>query len=170
MPEEALVTEGTNNYVYVLEDSTAARREVQAGARIDGMVEILSGIRPGEVAIAVVGAHLSGMPLVHELKALGARFLRATATATDYRLFAIDGGPVPRPGLLRVPSGSGAAIEVETWALSTEAFGRFVAAEREPRHVLGSHERQIRLLLGRIEQLDGKLVAVDQFGQPVDAG
>ena len=56
--QEALVTEGTNNYVYVLEDSTAARREVQAGARIDGMVEILSGIRPGEVAITAGQAGL----------------------------------------------------------------------------------------------------------------
>ena len=72
-----------------------------------------SGLRAGEVAIAVVGAHLSGMPLSHELSALGARFLQATATAADYQLFALDGGSVPRPGLLRVPSGTGAAIALE---------------------------------------------------------
>ena len=51
VPEEALVTEGTKNYVYVVQDSTAQRREVQVGSRVDGMVEILSGLRPGEVAI-----------------------------------------------------------------------------------------------------------------------
>lgn len=51
VPEEALYTEGTKNYVYVVEDSTAHRREVEAGSRLDGMVEILSGLRAGEVAI-----------------------------------------------------------------------------------------------------------------------
>ena len=51
VPEEALVTEGTRNYVYVVEDSTASRREVEVGARVDGMVEILGGVRVGEVAV-----------------------------------------------------------------------------------------------------------------------
>ena len=37
-----------------------------------------------EIAIAVVGAHLSGMPLNGELKALGGRLLEATSTAPDY--------------------------------------------------------------------------------------
>ena len=43
----------------------------------------------GEIAVAVVGAHLSGMPLNGELKSFGARFLEKTATAADYRLFAL---------------------------------------------------------------------------------
>jgi RND family efflux transporter MFP subunit len=51
VPEEALYTEGTKNYVYVVEDSTAHRREVEVGSRVDGMVEILGGVRGGEVAI-----------------------------------------------------------------------------------------------------------------------
>ena len=51
VPEEALVTEETQNYVYVVEDSTAHRREVEVGLIQDGMVEILSGLRAGEVAI-----------------------------------------------------------------------------------------------------------------------
>lgn len=58
VPEEALVTEGTSNYVFVLQDSTAQRREVEAGARIDGMVEILSGLQAGEVAITAGQAGL----------------------------------------------------------------------------------------------------------------
>lgn len=58
VPEEALVTEGTTNYVYVLEDSTAHRREVEAGVRIEGMVEILSGLEVGEVAITAGQAGL----------------------------------------------------------------------------------------------------------------
>ena len=54
--------------------------------------------RPGEIAIAVVGAHLSGMPLNGELKSFGARFLEATQTAPDYRLFALNGKPPAAAG------------------------------------------------------------------------
>jgi allophanate hydrolase len=85
-----------------------------------------------EIALAVVGAHLSGMPLNGELKALGARFLQATATVPDYRLFALAGTTPPKPGLLRVAAGAGAAIEVELWALPAAAFGRFVNAIPPP--------------------------------------
>jgi allophanate hydrolase len=85
-----------------------------------------------EIALAVVGAHLSGMPLNGELKAAGARFLQATATAPDYRLFALAGTTPPKPGLLRVAAGTGAAIDIELWALSAAAFGRFVAAVPPP--------------------------------------
>jgi allophanate hydrolase len=86
-----------------------------------------NGLRNGEVAIAVVGAHLSGMALNGELKALDGRLLRATTTANDYRLYALRGTAPPKPGLLRVETGVGATIEVEVWALTTEAFGTFVA-------------------------------------------
>src|SRR6266446_368310 len=56
----------------------------------------------GEIALAVVGAHLSGMPLNRELTASGARFLEESATAADYRLFLLPGGAPAKPGLLRV--------------------------------------------------------------------
>jgi allophanate hydrolase len=86
-----------------------------------------NGLRNGEVAIAVVGAHLSGMALNGELKALDGRLLQTTTTAHDYRLYALRGTAPPKPGLLRVEAGLGAAIEVEVWALTTKAFGEFVA-------------------------------------------
>jgi allophanate hydrolase len=79
-----------------------------------------------EIAIAVVGAHLSGMALNGELKALGARLLRATATAPDYKLYALKGTTPPKPGMLRVKAGSGSAIQIEVWGLSAAAFGKFV--------------------------------------------
>lgn len=79
-----------------------------------------------ETAIAVVGAHLSGLSLNGELRALGGRLLQATRTAGNYRLFLLPTQP-PKPGLLRATEGQGAAIDVEIWALSLEAFGRFVA-------------------------------------------
>jgi allophanate hydrolase len=87
---------------------------------------------PDEIELCVVGAHLSGMPLNHELRTLGARFLRAVSTQASYALYALPGGPPRKPGLLRVADGRGAAIETEVWALSPEAFGRFVAAIPAP--------------------------------------
>jgi allophanate hydrolase len=89
--------------------------------------KIPSTVNADEIAIAVVGAHLSGMPLNGELRALGGRFLEKTATAPDYKLFALDSTRPPKPGLLRVSKGKGAPIEIEIWALSAGAFGRFVA-------------------------------------------
>jgi len=86
----------------------------------------------GEIELAVVGAHLSGMALNGELTSRGARFLRAVATTPDYRLFALAGGPPRRPGLMRVADGEGVSIEAEVWALSPEAFGAFVAAIPSP--------------------------------------
>ena len=84
-----------------------------------------------EIALAVVGAHLSGMALNGELQALGARLLEETATAPDYKLYALDTTP-PKPGMLRVVAGTGTAIKLELWALSAASFGKFVAAIPPP--------------------------------------
>lgn len=86
---------------------------------------------PDAIEIAVVGAHLSGMPLNRELTDRGGSFLRATTTTADYRLFALPGGPPARPGLIRVGAG-GAAIALEVWSLPPEGFGRFVAGIPSP--------------------------------------
>ncbi|MGB9364745.1 MAG: allophanate hydrolase [Xanthobacteraceae bacterium] len=85
----------------------------------------------GEIALAVVGAHLSGMPLNGELKSFGARFLETAQTAPDYALFALDTQP-PKPGLLRVATGQGASMALEIWSLPAAGFGRFVAAIPPP--------------------------------------
>ena len=87
---------------------------------------------PATIEVAVVGAHLSGMALNGELKALNGRLVRATTTAPDYRLYALRGTTPAKPGLLRVATDGGAAIEVEVWALSTAAFGAFVASVPPP--------------------------------------
>jgi allophanate hydrolase len=84
-----------------------------------------------EIVVAVVGAHLSGMVLNGELKALGGRLLEAAATAPDYKLYALGTTP-PKPGMLRVEAGTGSSIELELWALSAAAFGNFVAAIPPP--------------------------------------
>jgi allophanate hydrolase len=77
-------------------------------------------------AVAVCGAHLEGLPLNHQLRELGAVLLERTRTATQYRLYALPGGPPYRPGLVRVDQ-LGAAIEVEVWSLPIAGFGAFVA-------------------------------------------
>ena len=84
-----------------------------------------------EIAIAVVGAHLSGMALNGELQALGGRLIEETATAPDYKLYALETTP-PKPGMLRVERGAGSAITLELWALPPAAFGKFVAAIPPP--------------------------------------
>jgi allophanate hydrolase len=98
------------------------------------------------VPLAVVGAHLSGMPLNHELRAHQARFIAATATAPDYRLYALPGTTPPKPGLLRVAAGHGGAIAVEVWAMPPEPFGRFTAAVPPP------------LSIGSVRLADGRWV------------
>jgi allophanate hydrolase len=90
-----------------------------------------AGLRGDEIAIAVVGAHLSGMVLNGELKALGGRLLEPARTAPDYKLYALPTTP-PKPGMLRVAAGTGSSIELEIWALPAAAFGKFVAAIPPP--------------------------------------
>jgi allophanate hydrolase len=85
----------------------------------------------GYVALAVCGAHMQGLPLNHQLRDRGAYFMQRTRTASDYRLFALPGGPPQRPGLVRVSSG-GAPVEIEIWALPTEQWGSFVAGIPAP--------------------------------------
>ncbi|MGH1587902.1 allophanate hydrolase [Methylobacterium phyllosphaerae] len=86
----------------------------------------------GEIELAVVGAHLSGLSLNRELTVHGARYLRTVPTGPDYRLYALPGGPPQRPGLLRVAAGAGGAIETEVWAFPPAAFGAFVAGIPAP--------------------------------------
>jgi allophanate hydrolase len=121
--------------------------------------------RSGEIALAVVGTHMSGMPLNGELVAQGARLIDQATTAPDYRLFALDGTP-PRPGLLRVTSGAGASIALETWALSPEAFGAFVASVPSPLSIGTITLRDGRKVKGFLVEAQGVADAHDisEFG------
>jgi len=85
---------------------------------------------PGEMALAVLGAHMSGLPLNRDLAGRGGRFLRRARTAPCYRLYALPGGPPQRPGLVR--HDQGAAIELEVWALPEAAVGGFMATIAAP--------------------------------------
>ncbi|CAO3358438.1 allophanate hydrolase [Azospirillum melinis] len=85
----------------------------------------------GTVRLAVVGAHLTGQPLNHQLTGRQARLLRAARTAPGYRLYALAGTSPAKPGLVRDPDGAG-GIEVEVWELTETAFGSFVAEVPPP--------------------------------------
>ena len=99
---------------------------------------------PRRTRLAVVGAHLSGQPLNHQLLDLGARLVAATTTAPAYRLFDLGTTPA-RPGMVRVASG-GAAIELEVWELDAPGLGAFVPRVPAP------------LVIGSVEIADGSVV------------
>lgn len=90
------------------------------------------GQRNDDVDIAVVGAHLSGQPLNHQLTDRGAKLLRTTTTSGDYRFYALDGTAPPKPGLVREEGFMGPGIEVEIWRMPLDAFGSFVAMIPSP--------------------------------------
>ncbi|HGM5453484.1 allophanate hydrolase [Serratia marcescens] len=84
----------------------------------------------GHVRLAVVGAHLSGMPLNVQLTQRDAVRVEQTVTAPCYRLYALADTEPPKPGLARVAQG--AAIRVELWDIPLARFGEFVAEIPSP--------------------------------------
>ena len=76
------------------------------------------------IRVAVCGAHMSGLPLNHQLTERGARLARKGRTAPQYRFYALTEFSPPRPGLVR--SDAGVSIDVEVWEVPSEAFGSFV--------------------------------------------
>jgi allophanate hydrolase len=91
-------------------------------------LEPIAGLRTQPtVKLAVVGAHLSGMPLNAQLTERGAVLLGEAQTAPDYRLFALPGTTPPKPGLVRVPAGSGHRIALEVWEMPLAHYGSFVS-------------------------------------------
>jgi allophanate hydrolase len=91
-----------------------------------------TGPAPQTVQLAVVGAHLSGEPLNHQLVGLGARLVQTIAAAPGYRLFALPGTQPAKPGMIGGGRPDGPGIELELWELSIEAFGRLVAGVPAP--------------------------------------
>ncbi len=97
--------------------------------RADAM-PVAGAAPPGFVRVAVVGAHLSGMPLNAQLTTRGAVLVGAAQTAACYRLFALPGTMPPKPGLLRIDDAAGTAgarIALELWDMPVAHFGSFVA-------------------------------------------
>ncbi|MBA0190844.1 allophanate hydrolase [Pectobacterium carotovorum] len=96
------------------------------------------------VRLAVVGAHLTGMPLNHQLTRRDAVRVEETRTAENYRLYALANTQPAKPGLAK--STDGAAIIVELWDIPLARFGEFVAEIPAP------------LGIGTLTLLDGRQV------------
>jgi allophanate hydrolase len=98
------------------------------------------------INIAVCGAHMRGLALNHELTDRYATLVSRTVTAPRYRLYALAGGAVRRPGLVRIIEG-GAALELEIWSMPSELFGSFIKNVPAP------------LAIGKVETETGEWVA-----------
>ncbi len=96
------------------------------------------------VKLAVVGAHLEGMPLHWQLTSRNARLVAATQTAPTYRLYAMANSTPPKPALIH--AADGAAIAVEVYELDVAAFGSFVVEVPAP------------LAIGSVTLADGSIV------------
>jgi allophanate hydrolase len=123
-----------------------AQRYMSAGTALQTPPLDLTPRRTG-VQVAVVGAHLAGMPLHWQLSSRNARLLRTTHTAAVYRLYAMAGTTPPKPALIHTgAAGGGGAIEVELYELDLAAFGSFVAEVPPP------------LAIGNVSLADGSVV------------
>ncbi|AMR66020.1 allophanate hydrolase [Aquipseudomonas alcaligenes] len=100
---------------------------------------------PGSVRVAVVGAHLTGMPLNFQLTRRDAVLVEQTTSSAHYRLYALPGTVPPKPGLARVAE-DGAEIIVELWDVPQARFGEFVAEIPPP------------LGIGNLQLADGRWV------------
>jgi len=64
VPEEAIVFQAAQTYVFVAEDGTARRRAVETGQRRDGVIAVTSGLSPGdEVVVRGLQQVRDGAPL-----------------------------------------------------------------------------------------------------------
>jgi allophanate hydrolase len=127
----------------------ASRMQQALGGRLGAtdhalpQAEPLSLLPDGQVRVAVVGAHLSGLPLNRQLTERNARLVATMQTAPRYRFYALPDGK--RPGLIQVEDG-GAAIACEVWEMPASQFGSFVAGIPAP------------LGIGKLELVDGSSV------------
>ncbi len=126
-----------------------AQRNLTLGAHlgtVDPAAYTLTADAGGEptLPLAVVGAHLSGMPLHGQLVERRCRLRERTRTAQGYRLYALPGTTPPKPGLAR--SEGGGAIELEVYDMPLSEVGGFLALIPSP------------LGLGSVQLEDGRWV------------
>lgn len=85
------------------------------------------------IKLAVVGAHLKGLPLHWQLEKCNATYLSSPKTSKNYKLYALPKtGPVLKPGLRRVGSETGSEIQLEVYSVPVDKFGDFIAMVPEP--------------------------------------
>ena len=68
LPSDAVVTKGDKPYLYVVkDDDTVEQREITLGQSVDGIVQILSGIKEGERVVVEGGQVLSNGAKVRDI-------------------------------------------------------------------------------------------------------
>ena len=83
------------------------------------------------VQLAVVGAHLTGMPLNFQLTTRGGTLRKKTLSAAHYQLFALKNTHPPKPAL-QYTQQDGQKIELEVWDIPLATFGEIVAEVPAP--------------------------------------
>jgi len=101
-----------------------------AAACLPTLPPLDTGDHMDTIKLAVVGAHLEGMPLHWQLTSREAKFVGAFTTAPTYRLYAMADSVPPKPAL--VHAADGAAIALEVYELGLAEFGSFVAEVPPP--------------------------------------
>ena len=144
-----IAQEGSDNALLKLASQWQVLFELSLGiSNIKGTLEehtILETTKNDVTQIAVVGAHLSGLPLNWQLTERRSRLVKVCKTAKSYRLFALPNTNPPKPGLIKCPS-DGVSIELEVYEMPSNQLGSFLNLIPPP------------LGLGNIELEDGSLV------------
>ncbi len=144
-----IAQEGSDNALLKLASQWQVLFELSLGiSNIKGTLEehtILETTKNDVTQIAVVGAHLSGLPLNWQLTERRSRLVKVCKTAKSYRLFALPNTHPPKPGLIKCPS-DGVSIELEVYEMPSNQLGSFLNLIPPP------------LGLGNIELEDGSFV------------
>ena len=85
---------------------------------------------PAGIRLVVVGAHLTGQPLNHQLTSRGGRLVGPVRTSAEYALYLLPTQPA-KPGLVRLTAG-GQSIEAELWELPPAGMASFLAELPSP--------------------------------------
>lgn len=105
----------------------------------------LAPLPDSTIDVAVVGAHLTNMPLNYQLTDNQAVLIETTKTAKEYRLYVLTNAQPLKPGLEHVAE-NGEEILIEIWRMPIANFGAFLSLIPEP------------LGIGTIKTVSDKLV------------
>jgi membrane fusion protein (multidrug efflux system) len=83
IPEEALTPEAERQYVFVVIDGRAVRREVRIGGRTPGSVEVLAGVKAGEQVVVEGTQKIRDGAAVNAISRVAAEIAPATGGAHE---------------------------------------------------------------------------------------
>ena len=82
--------------------------------------------------IAVVGLHLSGQPLNHQLTTLDSRLKRSCKTSAEYKMYVLKDAKGEKPGLIRLKTDGGVMFKLEIWEIPLQNVGKFISMIPQP--------------------------------------